>query len=148
MQTLRIDDAGSIDLDDAKSTGVLGATRHAGALYVALDPAVEPALLTIRPSAPPNAAVDAGTARLLESRWQIQGIRREACGFSFDARGYGNGDMTWLTGKGQRFEVQASRDGIPVYTGEAAADADGLLTAAIATDAQNPVQVRFTCNDR
>jgi polysaccharide biosynthesis protein PelA len=148
MQTLRIDDADSIDLDDAKSLGVLGATRHAGALYVALDPALEPALLTIRPRDAVAANIEPGTARLLESRWQIQSLRRDACGFSFDAHGYGNGDMSWQTAKGQRFEVQASRDGIPVFTADAAADEMGLLTASIKTDAQNPLQVRFTCNDR
>ncbi len=148
LQTLRIDDAGSIDLDDAKSTGVLGATRHAGALYVALDPAADAALLTIRQHNPADGNVDAGTARLLDSRWQIQGLHREACGFSFDAHGYGNGDMSWQTAKGQHFEVQASRDGIPVFTASAVADADGTLNASVKADGQSPLQVRFTCNDR
>jgi polysaccharide biosynthesis protein PelA len=148
LQTLRLDDAATIDLDDAKSLGVLGATRHADALYVALDPAVEPALLTIRPRDANATTIDKGTARLIESRWQIEAIHRDACGFAFDARGYGNGDMIWQTAPGQSYEVQASRDGIPVLTLDAKADAAGQLVTSLKVDAQIPVQVRFACNDR
>ena len=146
LQTVRIDEAAGIDLDDSKSTGVLGATRHAGSLYVALDPAIEPVLITIRQQ-DAGRVFDKGSARLIDSRWQIQGLHRDACGFSFDAHGYGSGDMTWQTSAGQSFEVQASRNGIPVTTVEATADAAGVVAASIKTDAQNPLQVRFTCND-
>ena len=146
LQTLRLDDADTIDLDDAKSTGVLGANRHAGSLYVALDPAVEPALIAIRPkSAAP--AFDKGRARMIESRWQLRGMRREDCGFSIDAQGYGNGEMVWLTAPGQAFEVQASRNGLALSTSVIRADTSGRFEAPLVLAAQIPVQLRFACHD-
>ncbi len=40
LNTVRFDDAGGISVDFAASHGVLGSNRHAGSLYVALDPAI------------------------------------------------------------------------------------------------------------
>jgi hypothetical protein len=147
LQTLRLDSADAFDLDDAKSQGVLGATRHAGGLYVALDPTVEPALVAIRTRDAAGPAFDKGAARLIDSRWQVQGIHREACGFAFDAHGYGAGDMTWLTAPGQSFDVDAGRNGTTLTTSQITADTSGKLEVSLKIDAQNPVQVRFACHE-
>ena len=148
LQTVRLDDAANIDLDDVKSTGVLGATRHAGSLYFALDPAVEPAVIAVRavPAAGPE--FDKGRARLIESRWQIRAERREACGFSVEAQGYGAGEMVWLTSPGQAFDVQAIRAGVALISSVITADASGRLEAPLQTNAQTPLEVRFTCHAR
>jgi polysaccharide biosynthesis protein PelA len=145
LQTVRLDDAGQIDLDDARSTGVLGATRHGGALYIALDPAVEPALIAIRRNEISAPTFDKGAARLIESRWQIRNLKREACDFSFDAHGYGASEMTWQTSPGQAFQVQALRKGVAVAAAFIAADANGKLEASLSLNAIEPVQVRFAC---
>ena len=148
LQTLRFDNADAIDLDDAKSTGVLGATRHAGAMYVSLDPAVEPAIIAVRAGDAAAAVFDKGSSRLIDSRWQIQGLHRDACGFTFEAQGYGAGDMTWQTLPGQLFDVEASRNGVQQLAGVITADQSGKLVLPLKIDAQNPVQVRVACRDR
>jgi polysaccharide biosynthesis protein PelA len=148
MQTVRIDDAEAIDLDDVKSTGVLGATRHGGALYVALDAAVEPAVVAIRQNAPLVGGFDKGAARLIESRWQISSQRREACGFAVAAVGFGSGEMVWQTNPGETFDVQVSRDGATLANSVITADAQGRLEAPLPVNAQTPVLVRFTCHAR
>ncbi|MEQ1669319.1 MAG: hypothetical protein ABL893_00535 [Hyphomicrobium sp.] len=148
LQTVRLDDADAIDLDDAKSTGVLGATRHAGALYIALDSAVEPAVIAIHPRGGNTPQFDKGSARLINSRWQVKGLRREACGFTVDAQGYGAGDMHWLAAPGQAYEVQTSRNGAVLSTVIATADASGYLQVRPEVDALDPVQLRFACHER
>jgi hypothetical protein len=148
LQTLRFDAADAIDIDDAKSQGVLGTTRHAGSLYVALDPAVEPAMLAIRARDTTGPALEKGSARLIDSRWQIQRLHRDACGFTFEAHGYGAGDMTWQAQPGQAFDVEARRSGAVIATDGVTADQDGKLLVPLKFDALNPVEVRFACHDR
>ena len=148
LQTLRFDDAESIDLDDAKSLGVIGATRHAGSLYVALDAAAESAIVVVRTRDQSGQAFDKGMARLIDSRWQIQGIQKDTCGFSFDAHGYGAGDMTWLTAPGQSFDVSANRNGSELVAAVITADQTGRLEVPLKIDAMSPLQVRFQCHDR
>jgi hypothetical protein len=148
LQTLRFDAADAIDIDDAKSQGVLGATRHAGSLYVALDPAVEPVMLAIRARDAAGPVLEKGSARLIDSRWQIQGLHRDACGMTFDAHGYGAGDMTWQAPPGQMFDVEARRSGAVIASDVVTADQDGKLLVPLKIDALNPVEVRFACHDR
>ncbi|MEQ1653988.1 MAG: hypothetical protein ABL897_16005 [Hyphomicrobium sp.] len=154
LQTLRLDDADAIDLDDAKSTGVLGATRHAGALYIALDPAVEPALVAVRSRGATSAALDQEavfdkrTARLIESRWQLKGLHHDGCGFEVDAHGFGRGDMLWQTTPGQSYEVQVTREGAVLTSEVVTADVTGRLATALIAAALEPVHVRFACHDR
>ena len=145
LQTLRFDDASAIDIDDLRSTGVLGATRHEGSLYVTLDPAVEPAIVTIRPMDSEPQPLGPGETRLIESRWQLSGLKREACGFSVTARGYGAGDMVWQTAPGQAFDVEVSRRGARLTSARATADATGRIDTQLKTSALEPVDIRFTC---
>ena len=148
LQTMRLDDADALDLDDLKSTGVFGATRHAGSLYIALDPAVEPAVIAVHPRDATPQVYDKGAARLIDSRWQLKGLRREACGFTFEAQGYGAGDMSWQTAPGQSFDVQASRGGVVLSNSVIEADASGRLKAPLAVNAVAPVEVRLACHER
>ena len=48
VETVRFDDADKLAVDYAASTGVLGGNRHAGSLYVALDPSVARAVVTLK----------------------------------------------------------------------------------------------------
>ena len=147
LQTVRFDNADAIDLDDRKSSGVIGATRHAGSLYLTLDADVEPVIVTVRQLDADGPVIDKGAARLLESRWQLHGLKREACGFSFEAHGYGAGEMVWQTAVGQSFDVQARRTGSQLFAGIVTAGATGKLDLPLALDAQEPVQVKVTCHE-
>lgn len=146
LQTLRLDDAADIDVDQQKSSGILGSTRTNGSLYIALDPAVEPVELAIKTVGSTAETVNPAQ-RLVESRWQIRGLKRETCSFEFEAQGFGGGSMEWLTAPGQRYNVSVTRRGEPVYSTAVDAAPDGKLLASITINALEPVSVRFECSN-
>lgn len=148
VQTVRFDDAADIDVDEIKSSGVLGATRHQGSLYVALDPAIEPAAVVIHATADlQGRLLDAGHARLIESRWQLSSLVRTECGFTLSAQGFGPGEMIWQTAPGQAFDVEISRSGQRLATDTVTADGAGGLQTHFNADAREPVEMRFTCHE-
>lgn len=90
LQTIRFDpplDTDSVDLE--RSSGVIGFRNDAGALYVALDPAVAEAVVTLGGRAP------AGRPSLRDSRWPVRGLQVTADGFTFETAGFGPGEMRW-----------------------------------------------------
>ena len=150
LQTVRFDDADSLVIDPDKSKGVLGSTRHqSGAMYVALDPAVETAIVALkqRPAADAPVALPRPGADLVSSRWWLSDYQEEGCGFSVTAQGFGNGEMVWQTAPGRRFEVTAQRDGRDVARTVLAADQSGLAPLNLAADANAPLVLRFACHD-
>lgn len=152
LSTMRFEDADQLALDLARSTGVLGATRHEGDLYVALDPVVERAVITLRQAqdAGPRrlvAALPTRIASLVSSRWQIDTLNRNGCGFSFRAQGFGTGDMVWRTSPGRGYRVTTHRDGRTLAEETRWADADGRFELRIQASAISPVEIRFDCHD-
>ena len=161
VQTVRFDAADGLEVDTAKSVGVLGSSRHpGGAMYVALDPAVPTATLTLRHeksvSATPDAIQAAATAeqppdampvQLISSRWLIRGLKREACGFSFAAEGFGASEMILQTIPGKAFGIIAESGGREVARTAATSDANGILEANLAVDATNSLELKFVCRE-
>ena len=111
LQTLRFDKAGKLALDWSKSTGILGARQHAGALYLALDAAVKEPLIALQneksapaprsrarsksKSRPKTAPKPLHKPRLRHSRWQIEQLQHRSCRTDFVAHGFGKGEMLW-----------------------------------------------------
>jgi hypothetical protein len=60
VQTLRLDDADSLELDPTRSKGAIGQNRHDHALYIALDAAVDEPIVALRRTS----ASDSGTVGL------------------------------------------------------------------------------------
>lgn len=149
LQTVRFDDADGLRVDAAQSRGVLGFTRHGGgAMYVSLDPAVEPAVVALtalkREKSDAVATVPAG-ASLVSSRWFFRGYETAGCGFAVTAEGYGAGEMLWQTAPGRRFDVIAERDGRELTRTTVVADAAGDLQLSVNADAITPLRLRFAC---
>ncbi len=148
LQSLRLDDADAIDLDDVRSTGVLGVTRHAGSLYIALDPAFEPAMISTRPRAPAGETiVDKDRIQLIESRWNLRNLRRADCEFTIEAEGFGPGSMTWQTTPNQNYVIEAIRDGAQLHKQEVAADTTGKLALSLPIDARTPLELKLSCHN-
>ena len=152
LQTVRFDDADGLAIDTARSRGVLGSTRHvSGAMYVALDPAVEPAIVTL--AAPTAARTDAAAlappppTQLVSARWWFRGLEPSGCGFNVTAQGFGFGDMLWQTSPGRKFDVFAERDGKELARTPAVADATGILQLTVKADAITPLRLRFVCDE-
>jgi polysaccharide biosynthesis protein PelA len=134
LQTLRFDPPlESLAVDFARSTGVLGFVRDARALYVALDPAADaPVVALAEPGndAPPY---------LVESRWPIRGLTRDATGFAFAAGGFGAGEMVWRVAPNSRWRV--TREGGADI--DARADAAGALRVDLGFGRGREIAVRF-----
>ena len=144
MQTFRFDDADSVEVDDARSRGVIGSTRLNGALYVALDAGIEEALITLR-SASQTDKEKPVTPSLVDSRWQIRNVVRQPCGMTMIAQGYGTGDMMWQTAPGAVFEISVSRGAERLYAARVAADSTGHLNVSLRADATQEASVTFEC---
>ena len=144
LSTVRFDDAADVSPDYAASIGVLGSTRHQGSLYVALDPTVERAVVTLRtgPQVEPDRKQ---VAALVEARWQVYQRRELPCGFTTLVQGFGRGDMLWTSEPGRTFDITLERNGVPALTERATADAAGVISLALVADAREPLAMRFTC---
>lgn len=147
LQTVRFDAADHLSVDLARSTGVLGSNRHAGALYVTLDESVPRAVVALRASGNNEPADAAQPASLVESRWLLSGYRREDCGFAVEATGWGPGDMIWQTGARRAFKISASRGDQLLSRETVWADDSGRIVLKIATSAVEPLTLRFECHD-
>ena len=149
VQTMRFDEADALGLDIATSTGVLGANRHNGALYVTLDPAVEPAVITLRSRDGEAVAYDVPKTELqlglIDSRWRLSKRDVKPCQASFTAEGFGPSEMTLRATPERRVRIVAERNGTVLATQTATADAAGLLEFNLAVDARNPLTLRFDC---
>ncbi len=118
LQTLRFDPPlDGLDVDLERSTGVLGSRHDMGVLYVALDPAVETAVVAL--------AREATVTRpsLIDSRWPVSALWFDGDGFAFISGGFGAGEMRWRAAPRARFRVTAGKS----PSAEVAADSDGLL---------------------
>ena len=143
LGTVRFDDADGITVDFARSTGVLGQRRKDNSLYVALDAAQADVLLAIVPTP----ATDAGPAipNLIHGRWVFRDLRRAACGFTVEAKGYGPGQMIWggMTPGLYHVNVRDAADKNWETDVEVGADRHMSLTAE--GDARTPVFINVTC---
>ncbi len=150
LATVRFDDAEQLGVDLTRSVGVLGSNRHAGALYVSLDGAVDRAVVTLRGrSAEQQARREPGApaASLVSSRWHVSRMIAEGCGFTITAQGYGTGDMQWLTAPRRAFRVAALRNQVVVSEETRWADDQGNFSVRIGLGAIEPLEIRFTCHE-
>ena len=151
IETVRFDDAASLELDLAASKGVLGANSHAGALYVSLDPAAALTVISLRAQGIAPSASSASDiipiATLVSARWRFSGLETTECGQTLRGEGYGPADMTWRARPGRGFRITLSRDGVVLNSEIRWADTDGLLRLRYAVNGLAPVEVRFQCHE-
>lgn len=149
LQTVRFDDAEQLGVDITKSEGVIGATRHNGTLYVALDRVVDRAIVHLAERKVSDAQPMDTKMRpqLLDSRWRLSALSGDACRFSMSGEGYGEGDMRFTTTPGRRFDVAVRRGGETLSSLTAQADPTGELHMKLAADAREPVDIAFACHD-
>lgn len=152
VETVRFDDADKLALDFVASAGVLGANRHAGSLYVALDPAVVRAVVTLK--ARPDSEIPVGAGRqgvplltLVEARWRLSHAKAGDCLQSYTAEGYGPGDILWQTEAGRSFKVRASRAGQLLSEDVRWADARGLLAVSLPANGLEPLDIVLACHE-
>ena len=129
LQTFRFDRIGDKVIDVQGSEGVVGYTRHGGALYVTVDETIEAAVirLTDVPATPSGIA----NLELADSRWRVRKLVREDGRMSFEAEGFGPGEFNWRAPARMACQVIARRDNASLWSGSAAADESGRLAFAV-----------------
>jgi polysaccharide biosynthesis protein PelA len=138
LNTLRFDHPSEQGVDWARSTGVIGERRYQGSLYVALDPALPVAVVALS-----GAPFPAAHCRpyLVQSRWQISNLQLGQRSFSFEARGFGRGDMEWQARSDTHFIVQFSMEGKPAREIQVSSGTKGRLRLSIDETLPQPVHV-------
>ena len=148
LQTVRFDEADDLSVDLPTSTGVLGQSRHGHALYVALDPEVEEAIVGLRATKDPVAvaADKPGAAiQLVESHWRLSELARGDCGFTATAEGFGAGKTVWSGVAPGKYVMVAKRAGKPLWTQDLVVDDSRRLAVTIAADGINPLTIELAC---
>jgi hypothetical protein len=139
LQTVRFDAADGREVDLRSSIGVVGQKYDGTTLYVALDETVEPAVVVLSPH--PQSHNGLG---LIESRWLVRHIVRDACALSFETQGYGEGAFAW-SGAAGRYTIKVTRSGKEISRQIAEADGTGRLQFALPLSAIDPVTVLMSC---
>ena len=145
LQTMRFDLAQNITVDWSKSSGILGARRHAGALYLALDATVKEPVIAIRSTSARQRTKRSQGPRLQDSRWQIKQLKLAPCHTQFVAQGFGKGEMVWTNVTPGQYIVEAKLGAKILWHEIAKVGADKRLQLALSESAFEPLHVRFTC---
>ena len=136
LNTLRMDNAGTLAVDAQGSKGVLGARRTGSTLYIALDPASAAPEVALT-SAPPEKQ---GSPLLVDSRWQIRGLILDGTSARFTAQGFGPGEMTWIVpvlSPNERWEARTGSHTVQ----SSLPDAQGKIRFALPRGAEEGVSV-------
>jgi hypothetical protein len=146
LNTVRFDDAASLEVDLSNSSGVVGSTTYAGSLYVTLDSRVADAVVSIRPKSDKPAEVTGVQGVMLDnSRWVVSEVHRHQCEFLFGASGYGQGDFEWTGLAPGSYVAEARRGPERVWTDKLVVGSDGRLAMSIGVPGMEPVSVKVTC---
>ena len=142
LQTFRFDDADDTTVDWRRSHGVIGQIHHGTSLYVALDSEVKDAIIALRKSDD-----DQATPHLIESRWQVRKVTRSGCHLTFNAQGFGHGDMVWSGFSQKRFQLAVSRGKKNLFSSDVTKGADATLRFSIPIEAQEAVEISLNCHE-
>ena len=146
LDTVRFDDADTLQVDLARSEGVLGSNRHAGSLYVALDAAAPAVKLTIQDLGNSEHASEVNRPVLRDSRWMIKALSwTSACTFSYNTSGFGRPETTWAVKPSSRYSVRVSAAGVELWSGDAHSDGAGILYLDFPGQGPASLKVAVTC---
>lgn len=143
LGTVRFDAPGDLRLDWERSEGVLGAAHLGDRLVVSLDPeTAEPLVaLTRTRFEPPPFAV------LVESRWLVSGLARDADNAAMRVQGYGPGDMVWQVEPRSEWEIRFQPEGGSLSRWRSVVGEDGLIAISLPPDAARGASLAFERQD-
>nr|CRH06947.1 conserved exported protein of unknown function [Candidatus Magnetococcus massalia] len=95
MATVRFDRATLKQVDMARSKGVIGQRHYQGSLYVALDRSKPKPEILLKPYDAPHKRPESNTPYLVDARWWLWNLERKRDQLTFQARGFGQGEMRW-----------------------------------------------------
>jgi hypothetical protein len=147
LQTVRLDAADGRDVDFRSSRGVIGQRRNGNTLYIALDEAIEPAIVVLT-SRPLAYAAAPGALVLIEGRWRVRNVvANGGCALTFETQGYGRGAFSWSGAALGHYAITAQRGGAEVWRQTAQATTTGTLDFVLDVSAIDPIAVRINCGE-
>ncbi len=145
LQTVRFDDATDVAVDFTRSVGVLGQRKKGTSLYVALDEAQDEVIVALAEDR--GDAAEATAPHLIDGRWTFRDMRRNECGFTVMAKGYGTGQMTWGGLKPGLYHVSVHDSKETVWDEDTEVGDDGRLAFTADADAMSPREIDVACSD-
>ena len=101
---------------------------HEGSLYLALDGAVEDAIVSLRRKQEAGGlAVGTQGAMLHSARWFVRGLHRDRCEYTFTASGYGSSQFEWRNLEPGKYVAEARRGSDVVWRTSQEVGSDGKL---------------------
>jgi hypothetical protein len=143
LQTVRFDDASSLEIDADSSSGILGSNRTSDSLYVALDAAVGDAVVALRARTTNPTLVSKPS--LVESRWLVEGLVLKACGFSYNTHGFGSGEFLWEGLRPGRYAVVATRTGQSLWHQTINVESDGRVALTVPIPGLASLSIDIDC---
>ena len=139
LNTVRFDNLAKSAIDLGRSKGVVGFRKVNNATYVALDGAVDPAVVAL------SANTTVSQPYLLESRWRITKLKRSACDIRFKAVGFGSSQMTWQVPAQKTYQVRVSNGSRELWSATQVSSPEGKLVINASVDARKPLAVAIAC---
>ena len=134
LETIRIPNAIFKSVDFSKSKGIIGQIYLQGSLYIYLDSSVPEIYIKIKEEKEYWKTPKAVRPYLIESRWQIYNLVINENHFSFEAKGFGKGEMKWYVPKNGTYSIYVNNDKILTKKAN-----DNLLNFSINKSAINSI---------
>ena len=142
LQTLRFDRPPDKAVDLENSVGVIGQRVYRKSLYVFLDPALEHPVVALQDNENSDADTNSQRPFLIQGRWWLSNFETSDEGLvSFNAQGFGDGQMVWKFPQAGDYELQLSDENGVRQTLYKATDSEGILKANFLPLAINSVHI-------
>jgi hypothetical protein len=147
LQTLRFDKTPDKAVDMENSDGVIGQRVYQENLYVFLDPAEENPVVALKDNENPDAEATSQRPYLVQGRWWLSNFEVADEGrVSFNAQGFGEGQMVWKFPQAGDYELQLSDEHGVQQTLTESTDSEGILKAIFSPLAINSVRITIRKN--
>lgn len=144
LQTIRFDQAMDKVVDLEKSQGVIGQHHYQKNLYISLDSANSSPLIVLKDNTNGNKSPDSDRPFLIQGRWHLWNFNYpDKYQVSFNAQGFGAGEMEWKVPWPGSYELQLSdKTGIKQTLTETP-DAKGILKVKFSPLAIDVVKINI-----
>lgn len=142
LQTIRFDQAMDKAVDLEKSKGVIGQHHYHNSLYISLDSANPSPLITLKEKPVDSKSSDSDRPFLIQGRWHIWNFKfQEPKQVSFNAQGFGEGEMVWNVPWSGAYELQVSDETGIKQTLTETPDSNGILKFKFSSLALDVVKI-------
>ena len=142
LQTIRFDQSSKQAVDLKESQGVIGQRIYQDSLYVFLDPVEKNPVIALKDNPTLEKPAHSERPYLVQGRWWLSDFKvSKENQVSFNAQGFGEGEMIWKFPKPGDYELQVSNKNGVLQTLTESTDSLGILKVTILPLAIDPVHI-------